>query len=1092
MVGDQPVNTRELISDLDINLLYDGYTDPYDQTQSTYTLNYPTPLGNTFQFSYDPTSRLLTLNPDTRVANNDFKLTLSGSSLDADLNGVVKSYPLASLSGVNLITFTGHDTVTLPGDPLRFPIDVFSNGPTKVVVANSSANVLDTLENGADSSSTSLLINRLVPVRGILVPSPLFSGRITFQRMINLTVIGHTADRATVLGTSSSTTTNLFAIGSVTVGPSEEGTRTIAGPVAVAGDGVGSINLTIDDSADRSQVDATITASSITGLAAAPIYYDGSDLRSFTIKGARAPSIYNVSNTPQNGRQDLAMTLDTGPTGDVVVVTGASSDLTLDEGAGRNSLYVDMAQLYGTLTTHSTGGLLSITADDSNDTTSRSVELGSVLVPVGAAGKRKGVVSQLERIGFIQGLGNGQIFYDPAAMDYLNVITGDPNPAGPSPQGNTVTVLSTIPGNALSPGTSIKMLGHDDVTNVESTAGPLTVSGETGLGDTVNVGVPQSGRLDAIHGLLTVSQAALNIVDTADPSRAPVTYAIEPAGLEVNATAAIAYSSLTQLSLAGPNGNSVYDIQAVPGNNLTVRAGSGNDTFNVSSPSGSLDGLTGNVLLEANGGRDGLTINDSAASGSVAYSLDTKTVANVPSTIFGRQDSLVIAARGFAGVAIKGGNHGDTFAISSALPSTALALHGGAGNDKFTMGAVAPNAPISIDGGGGTNTLDYSSYSGQRTTTGLPAGIVSWYKAEGNASDAVGNNNGTTTNVTYGPGEVGQAFQFSGKSSYVSIPDSPTLDPATVTVEAWVKGTNVAPFEVVMAKGADANWGGSYGLYTGDSGGLFFEFLFQANPNGAGFVSPGAGPGIWDGQWHHVAGTYDGASVRLYVDGKQVGSGTPAQGSIAYNLPTSNVLSIGTYLGPYPSQFTGAVDELAIYDRALSASEIQAIYNLGTAGKTGAPSSSTNGVEVNLQLGTATGLARGVSHIQNLVGSPGNDILVGNGGNFIKGLGGQDLLIAGPSGSILEGTGADILIGGQTLDAGNMAALDAVLNEWSDPTATFADRVAALRSGPLAAGRVKSNKQHNVLLGGSGPNLFFTSGIIDATNQSNSDASFTL
>ena len=62
----------------------------------------------------------------------------------------------------------------------------------------------------------------------------------------------------------------------------------------------------------------------------------------------------------------------------------------------------------------------------------------------------------------------------------------------------------------------------------------------------------------------------------------------------------------------------------------------------------------------------------------------------------------------------------------------------------------------------------------------------------------------------------------------------------------------------------------------------------------------------------------------------------------------------------------------------------------------------------------ATGLAGGFAHIQDLVGSPGDDILVDNAGNTIDGLGGQDLLIAGPAASDLTGTGADLLITGQT------------------------------------------------------------------------------
>jgi hypothetical protein len=89
--------------------------------------------------------------------------------------------------------------------------------------------------------------------------------------------------------------------------------------------------------------------------------------------------------------------------------------------------------------------------------------------------------------------------------------------------------------------------------------------------------------------------------------------------------------------------------------------------------------------------------------------------------------------------------------------------------------------------------------------------------------------------------------------------------------------------------------------------------------------SPGAGFGIWDDQWHHVAGTYDGAFVRLYVDGAEVGSGTPASASIAYSTEDlTHDLFIGRYGAGCAYGFPGAVDEVRLWDRPLSAAEVAA------------------------------------------------------------------------------------------------------------------------------------------------------------------------
>jgi hypothetical protein len=143
-----------------------------------------------------------------------------------------------------------------------------------------------------------------------------------------------------------------------------------------------------------------------------------------------------------------------------------------------------------------------------------------------------------------------------------------------------------------------------------------------------------------------------------------------------------------------------------------------------------------------------------------------------------------------------------------------------------------------------------------------------------------------------------------------------------------------------LAKGIDPD-AASYALYTGHSGGLFF-FIYDGT-HGA-VLSPDAGRGIWDGKWHHVAGSFDGAMVRLYVDGTQVGLGTPTTLTINYNMPDGNDLFIGNYFWPGNWGFTGSIDELSIYNRALSASEIQTISGAGSAGKSNGPGPAASGL----------------------------------------------------------------------------------------------------------------------------------------------------
>jgi hypothetical protein len=168
----------------------------------------------------------------------------------------------------------------------------------------------------------------------------------------------------------------------------------------------------------------------------------------------------------------------------------------------------------------------------------------------------------------------------------------------------------------------------------------------------------------------------------------------------------------------------------------------------------------------------------------------------------------------------------------------------------------------------------------------------------------------------------GGAVQFDGDTGVVTVPDSPSLEPANaVSVAAWARATNPGLFRHIVAKGAATCNAASYGLYTGPNGGI--AFYVSQNSGSTYTLSPDGGTGVWDGRWHYFVGTYDGSAVRLYVDGKQVGSGTPASGPIGYQLPTSNNLLGGNYAGCSEHGFPGAIDQASIWSKALSASEVQ-------------------------------------------------------------------------------------------------------------------------------------------------------------------------
>ncbi|MCX6926489.1 MAG: immunoglobulin domain-containing protein, partial [Verrucomicrobia bacterium] len=213
-----------------------------------------------------------------------------------------------------------------------------------------------------------------------------------------------------------------------------------------------------------------------------------------------------------------------------------------------------------------------------------------------------------------------------------------------------------------------------------------------------------------------------------------------------------------------------------------------------------------------------------------------------------------------------------------------------------------------------------------------PAGLVGWWQAEGNAGDVMGSNNGTVVNgAAFLSGKVGQAFSLNGVNQYVSIPDSPSLRPTNLTIEGWV---NVSP-----ALGIHVLFGKTYGgVASGDSW-VVWRDNDAGTLNARVYTSSGWGPWLFAnwapvaGTWHHIAFAFDsGAHTQaLYVDGLAVAGGA-VSGDLTYD---THPLVIGAEIedGVLSYFVNGLIDEVSFYNRALTPTEMQAIYNAGSAGK---------------------------------------------------------------------------------------------------------------------------------------------------------------
>jgi N-acyl-D-amino-acid deacylase len=196
-----------------------------------------------------------------------------------------------------------------------------------------------------------------------------------------------------------------------------------------------------------------------------------------------------------------------------------------------------------------------------------------------------------------------------------------------------------------------------------------------------------------------------------------------------------------------------------------------------------------------------------------------------------------------------------------------------------------------------------------------PPGVISWWPADGNADDIVSTNNGVLVNdVTFAPGESGEAFDIT-PGSYVEIPDAPNLDPTNaITIEAWINRTEeVGPYDPIVKKAGPTN--GSYSLEF--SGNQLCFWVFTGSWQGC---CAGAVP---FNQWCHVAGTYDGSTVSVYINGTLVGAG----GASGQLVPSQNPINFGRDPSGNGRSYSGLIDEVRIYNRALNQLEIYAIYS---------------------------------------------------------------------------------------------------------------------------------------------------------------------
>lgn len=208
-------------------------------------------------------------------------------------------------------------------------------------------------------------------------------------------------------------------------------------------------------------------------------------------------------------------------------------------------------------------------------------------------------------------------------------------------------------------------------------------------------------------------------------------------------------------------------------------------------------------------------------------------------------------------------------------------------------------------------------------------GLVSWWPGDGSAGALVGGNGTFQNGATTGAGWIRQALAFDGADDRVQTP--PLTLANAFSVAAWVNSDvlNQGAYQRI----AETQFQTGFELGS-DAAGTGYKFIVRSPSAPYGVAQGGT---IDPGTWQLVVGTYDGTTGRLFVNGSPVASDTfTAPG--ATNLPV--------YIGAYylgGLGWNGDVDEVQVYDRALSASEVRALYEAASAGECKAALGGTDG-----------------------------------------------------------------------------------------------------------------------------------------------------
>jgi hypothetical protein len=199
------------------------------------------------------------------------------------------------------------------------------------------------------------------------------------------------------------------------------------------------------------------------------------------------------------------------------------------------------------------------------------------------------------------------------------------------------------------------------------------------------------------------------------------------------------------------------------------------------------------------------------------------------------------------------------------------------------------------------------------------------------AYDSKGDNDGNLVNgPVWTTGKIGGGLSFDGSNDYVEFPYDDSIGPGYITMSAWVRPDIISRGMMLIGKSKYSDCSSEQYAFAIDTGGIPMSSIKRNSSCaiGQGWKQVLSSSAVAAGQWYLVTSTWDGSVFKIYVNGELKGTNSSVPAGLIDYCP-GGTLRFGIWWSQDPGPFQGVMDDVRIYNRALSAAEIWQLYQSG-------------------------------------------------------------------------------------------------------------------------------------------------------------------